>query len=62
MADVLCAGAIIVDADGRLLLFEADIAAIVHLMDPVEMFAYKHRHMPRIFDAFAALLRHRIGP
>jgi len=45
--------------DGRLLLFEADIAAIIHLMDPPDMFPYKHRHMPRLFAAFADLLRER---
>ena len=46
--------------DGQLLVFEADTAAIIHLMDPADLFAYKHEHMPRVFDAFAALLRRRI--
>ena len=45
--------------DGRLLVFEADAAAIVHLMDPPELFPYKHPQMHRVFAAFEALLRHR---
>ena len=48
--------------EGRLLLFEADIAMIVHSMDPPEMFPYKARQMRKVFDAFYDLLneaRHR---
>ena len=47
--------------DGRLLVFEADAAAIVHLMDPEDMFPYKHPHMRRVFDAFGAMLQRRAG-
>lgn len=47
--------------DGRLLVFEADTAAIIHLMDPVEMFPYKHVHMRRVFDAFGAMLERRVA-
>jgi hypothetical protein len=47
--------------DGRLLVFEADTAAIIHLMDPMDLFPYKHVHMPRVFAAFEALLRRRIA-
>lgn len=45
--------------DGRLVLFEADTAAIVHMMDPIETFPYKHVHMRRVFAAFDAMLRRR---
>jgi hypothetical protein len=43
--------------DGRLLLFEADTAMIVHAMDPPDPFAYKAAPMRKLFAAFAALLR-----
>jgi len=46
--------------DGRLLVFEADTAAIIHLMDPPDMFPYKQRQMQKIFAAFGDLL-HRAG-
>ena len=46
-------------ADGRLLVFEADAEAIVHLMDPPDLFPYKAPQMRRVFAAFAAMLRHR---
>jgi hypothetical protein len=45
--------------DGRLLMFEADSAAIIHLMDPEDMFPYKHAHMRSVFDAFGDMLRRR---
>ncbi len=44
-------------ADGRLLLFEADVAMIVHAMDPPDPFAYKKAPMHRLFAAFEAMLR-----
>lgn len=47
--------------DGRLLVFEADAAAIIHLMDPEDMFPYKHPHMRRVFAAFQAMLRRRVS-
>ncbi len=43
-------------ADGRLLVFEADNAAIVHNMDPVDLFPYKAPQMRKVFDAFVAML------
>jgi len=46
-------------ADGRLLLFEADIAMIVHAMDNPDVFPYKRPQMRKVFDAFAALLRRK---
>ena len=43
--------------DGRLLVFEADTAAIIHLMDPPDLFPYKPAQMRRVFAAFDGLLR-----
>lgn len=43
-------------ADGRLLLFEADVAMIVHAMDDPDMFPYKQPQMLKVFNAFRALL------
>ena len=45
--------------DGSLLIFEADNAAIVHNMDPAEIFPYKGPQMRKVFDAFAAMLDRR---
>jgi hypothetical protein len=46
-------------ADGRLLVFEADNAAIIHMMDPPELFPYKRPQMQRVFAAFYAMLERR---
>ena len=45
--------------DGRLLVFEADSAAIVHMMDPPDLFPYKQPQMRRVFAAFGDMLRRR---
>ena len=45
--------------DGRLLIFEADAEAIVHLMDPPDLFPYKPAQMRRLFAAFEAMVRRR---
>ena len=45
--------------DGRLLVFEADAAAIIHLMDPPDLFPYKQPQMHKVFAAFEAMLRRR---
>lgn len=42
--------------DGSLLLFEADVAMIVHAMDPPDMFPYKGPQMRKVFAAFHAML------
>jgi hypothetical protein len=47
--------------DGRLLVFEADSAAIVHLMDPPDLFPYKQPQMRKVFAAFDAMLHRRAG-
>jgi glutathione synthase/RimK-type ligase-like ATP-grasp enzyme len=43
--------------DGKLLVFEADNAAIVHNMDPPDIFPYKGPQMRKVFDAFVTMLR-----
>jgi hypothetical protein len=45
--------------DGSLLIFEADNTAIVHDMDPPDIFPYKLPQMRKVFDAFAAMLDRR---
>jgi hypothetical protein len=47
--------------EGRLLLFEADAAAIIHLLDPPDIFPYKPPQMRKVFAAFDAMLRNRCG-
>jgi hypothetical protein len=46
--------------DGRLLLFEADIAMIVHAMDSATTFPYKKHAMQKLFDGFDHALRRRM--
>jgi hypothetical protein len=48
--------------DGSLLLFEADVAMIVHAMDPPDMFPYKGPQMRKVFAAFDAMLRKYARP
>ena len=43
--------------DGGLLIFEADVAMIVHDLDPADLYPYKKAQMKTVFDAFEALLR-----
>ncbi|MGH7125814.1 MAG: ATP-grasp domain-containing protein [Stellaceae bacterium] len=42
--------------EGELLIFEADVAMIVHAMDPPDLFPYKRPQMETVFDAFQAML------
>ena len=42
--------------DGRLLVFEADVAAIIHSMDDPAVYPYKRAAMQRCYDGFAAML------
>jgi hypothetical protein len=46
-------------SNGSLLIFEADNTAVVHDMDPPDIFPYKLPQMRKIFDAFAAMLDRR---
>ncbi len=48
--------------DGRLLLFEAQVAMILHAMDPADVFPYKQPAMRRLFAAFQAALGRRANP
>ena len=50
-----------IDREGKLLIFEADNALIVHLLDDPVMYAYKHQYVPRIYAALDALVRRRIA-
>jgi glutathione synthase/RimK-type ligase-like ATP-grasp enzyme len=47
-------------ANGRLLVFELDTAAIVHAMDPIEIYPYKHAQMRKVFAAFRAFLASKL--
>jgi hypothetical protein len=49
------------DREGRLLVFEADTAMIVHDMDPPDLYPYKAPAMRRLFAAFQALLAAHAG-
>lgn len=42
--------------DGKLLVFEADTGAVVHAMDPADIFPYKLPQMQKVFSAFRDML------
>ena len=42
--------------DGRLLVFEADIAMVIHAMDSPALFPYKQGQMAAVFAAFRAMV------
>ncbi|THD70874.1 hypothetical protein [Phenylobacterium sp.] len=42
--------------DGRLVVFEADVAMIVHAMDSAEVYPYKKPAMAKLFAAFVAAM------
>jgi hypothetical protein len=44
-------------ADGKLLVFEGDIALVAHDMDPPDLYPYKGPHMRNLFDAFFDMLK-----
>jgi hypothetical protein len=48
--------------DGKLLVFEADTAMIVHSMDPPDMFPYKPPQMRKLFAAFLEMLAGAVRP
>ena len=48
-------------ADGKLLVFEIDSAAVIHAMDPAELFPYKQAQAKKVFDAFHRLLEKAIA-
>lgn len=45
-----------IDRDGRVLVFEADPAMLVHSSDPPELYPYKAAFVPRIYRAIEAML------
>ncbi len=47
--------------DGRVLLFEASTAMIVHMRDPVDLYPYKARYVPRVINALERLFDARLG-
>jgi hypothetical protein len=49
------------DAQGRLLVFEADTAMIVHDMDPPDLYPYKAPAMKKLFAAFQDMVGARAG-
>lgn len=46
--------------DGKLLVFEIDSGAVVHSMDPVDLFPYKQAQMQKVFKAFRGMLSNAI--
>jgi hypothetical protein len=50
-----------VDRDGKLLIFEADNALIIHTLDDPALYGYKHEYVPRILTALDAMVRRRIS-
>jgi tetratricopeptide (TPR) repeat protein len=46
-------------SEGQVLVFESNPAMLVHLMDSPVEFPYRHKYVPRIFDAFSAMLLRR---
>lgn len=47
--------------DGRLLLFEANACILLHLDETRRDFPYKHRHVPKIRQAFTDMVLRRAG-
>ncbi len=47
-------------ADGRVLLFEASTAMIVHMRDPADLYPYKLQYVPRIIRALEQLFDKRL--
>jgi tetratricopeptide (TPR) repeat protein len=48
-------------SDGRVLMFEASTAMIVHVRDPIDLYPYKARYVPRVIVALEALIDDRLG-
>jgi tetratricopeptide (TPR) repeat protein len=48
-------------SDGRVLLFEASTAMIVHMRDPIEVYPYKVKYVPRVIAALERLFDKRLG-
>ena len=48
-----------IDRDGKVLVFEADAAMLVHTSDPVDLYPYKQRFVPRIYRAVEQMIDRR---
>ena len=48
-----------IDRDGNVLVFEADAAMLVHTSDPVDLYPYKQKYVPRIYRAVEKMLDQR---
>ncbi|HEX8806243.1 MAG TPA: hypothetical protein VF741_04800 [Candidatus Aquilonibacter sp.] len=48
-----------IDSDGNVLVFEADAAMLVHTSDPVDLYPYKLRFVPRIYRAIEQMIDRR---
>ncbi len=46
--------------NGDLLIFEIDTGAVIHAMDPVDLFPYKAPQMKKVFSAFRNMLLEKI--
>jgi glutathione synthase/RimK-type ligase-like ATP-grasp enzyme len=50
-----------ITGDNRLLIFEVDVGMIVHLIDPLDLYPYKHQYVPRITRAFEDMIAARLA-
>ena len=48
-----------IDREGNVLVFEADAAMLVHTSDPVDLYPYKQRFVPRIYRAVELMIDRR---
>lgn len=48
-----------IDRDGKVLVFEADPAMLVHTTDPADVYPYKLEYVPRIYRAIEAMIDRR---
>ncbi len=48
-----------IDREGRVLVFEADPAMLVHTTDPEDLYPYKRTYVPRIYRAIEAMIDKR---
>ena len=52
-----------IDREGNVLVFEADAAMLVHTSDPVDLYPYKQKFVPRIYRAVEGMIdRHKSAP
>jgi hypothetical protein len=48
-----------IERDGKVLVFEADAAMLVHTSDPIDLYPYKQQFVPRIYRAVEAMIDRR---